>query len=367
MFAPCSGGAAVAAAADPGGGPVIKLYEFHGQKFAVDARYDCTRMLGHGAYGMVVSAVDTSNGEKVAIKKIRSVFEDLVDGKRILREVKLLGFLRHQNLLRLKDMMRPSDPENFSDIYMVTDFMETDLHNIIRSRQRLVDEQIRYFLYQLCCGLHYIHSAGVLHRDLKPSNLLVNTQCDLKICDFGLARGVGDSMTDYVVTRWYRPPELLLLCDRYGPGVDMWGVGCMAVELLTRRPLFAGRDYVHQLNLITDVLGTPSDEDLALVKSDSARRYVQSLPRKSPMPLGTVAVGALPAYIAFVEGLLLMDPRRRLSARDAMRHELFRELYDPSDEQCAPFPFKWELDDVDITEPQLRQGMWAEVVKYRPK
>jgi mitogen-activated protein kinase 1/3 len=115
---------------------------------------------------------------------------------------------------------------------------------------------VQYFLYQLLQGLKYVHSANVLHRDLKPSNLLVNANCDLKIADFGLARTTSDTnfMTEYVVTRWYRAPELLLNCSEYTEAIDVWSVGCIFMELLNRKPLFPGKDYVQQLVLITEVL-----------------------------------------------------------------------------------------------------------------
>lgn len=114
---------------------------------------------------------------------------------------------------------------------------------------------LQYFLYQILRGLKYIHSANVLHRDLKPSNLLLNANCDLKVGDFGLARTTSetDFMTEYVVTRWYRAPELLLNCSEYTAAIDIWSVGCILGEMMTRQPLFPGRDYVHQLKLITEV------------------------------------------------------------------------------------------------------------------
>lgn len=114
---------------------------------------------------------------------------------------------------------------------------------------------LQYFLYQILRGLKYIHSANVLHRDLKPSNLLLNANCDLKICDFGLARTTSetDFMTEYVVTRWYRAPELLLNSSEYTAAIDVWSVGCIFMELMDRKPLFPGRDHVHQLRLLMEV------------------------------------------------------------------------------------------------------------------
>ena len=127
---------------------------------------------------------------------------------------------------------------------------------ILSVLQRLTRYIFQYFLYQLLRGLKYVHSANVLHRDLKPSNLLLNANCDLKIGDFGLARTTSetDFMTEYVVTRWYRAPELLLNCSEYTAAIDIWSVGCILGEIMTRQPLFPGKDYVHQLRLITEVL-----------------------------------------------------------------------------------------------------------------
>ena len=147
-------------------------------------------------------------GEKVAIKKIKDAFSDSIDAKRILREMKLLRhFNSHENIISIFDIMTvPPDTQHFNDIYIVTNLMESDLERIIRSRQVLTDQHFQYFLYQILRSLKYVHSANVLHRDLKPSNILVNANCDLAVCDFGLARGFHiegqDTLTEYVVTRY---------------------------------------------------------------------------------------------------------------------------------------------------------------------
>lgn len=192
-------------------------FRIKNQKFIVDKRYVPIRSLGQGAYGVVCSATDTENDTKVAIKKVSNCFEDLVDGKRILREIKLLRHLRHPNIVSMKDMVNPFSKKEFEDVYLVMDLMDSDLHRIIHSKNKLTDEHHQVFMYQILCGLLYMHSAYVIHRDLKPSNLLVNSNCQLKICDFGLARGVNDypvsveedNLTEYVVTRWYRAPGML--------------------------------------------------------------------------------------------------------------------------------------------------------------
>ena len=160
-----------------------------GTTFTVEKKYELIKQVGLGADGVVCSCNDKKSNTKVAVKKVPNAFEDLVDAKRILREIKLLAFFDHENIISLLDVPRPPSKTNYPDIYIVTDLMETDLHRVIYSKQELSDEHIQYFLYQLLRGLLHIHSANVAHRDLKPSNILVNKNCDLKICDLGLGRG----------------------------------------------------------------------------------------------------------------------------------------------------------------------------------
>uniref|UniRef100_A0A7S3R9T4 Mitogen-activated protein kinase n=1 Tax=Dunaliella tertiolecta TaxID=3047 RepID=A0A7S3R9T4_DUNTE len=209
--------------------------------FEIDEAYTPIKAIGKGAYGVVCSA-KLKDKEKVAIKKIGNAFENLTDARRTLREIKLLRHLRHENIIGIMDIMKPVSRDKFNDVYMVYELMDTDLHQIIRSSQPLTNEHFQYFIYQILRGLKYVHSANVLHRDLKPSNLLLNASCDLKICDFGLARTSTERnfMTEYVVTRWYRAPELLLSCEHYTAAIDIWSVGCILAELLGRRCVCGG-------------------------------------------------------------------------------------------------------------------------------
>lgn len=160
-----------------------------GTTFVVDERYEFIKQIGLGAYGVVCSCYDRKVNNKVAIKKVPNAFDDLVDAKRILREIKLLRYFDHENIISLIDVPKPEAKTGFNDIYIVTDLMETDLHRVIYSRQELTDEHIQYFIYQILRGVLFMHSANVVHRDLKPSNILANKNCDLKICDLGLGRG----------------------------------------------------------------------------------------------------------------------------------------------------------------------------------
>jgi tRNA A-37 threonylcarbamoyl transferase component Bud32 len=244
--------------------------------FVVDKRYTMIRTIGSGAYGVVISATDAKTQSNVAVKMVPKAFSDEIDAKRILREIKLLKHFDHENIIGLLDMMPPNVKyvEDFKDVYLVTDLMETDLHRIIYSKQKLSIDHAQYFIYQVLRGLKYIHSCRVLHRDLKPSNLLVNSNCDLKICDFGLARGLhkdpadpsslgsSDSgtllLTEYVVTRWYRAPEIMLACHEYSYQIDVWSVGCILAELILRKPYFPGDDYIDQVRRRRQPLPIPS-------------------------------------------------------------------------------------------------------------
>jgi serine/threonine protein kinase len=176
--------------------------------------------------------------------------------------MKIMRLLEHENILSLKSILRPEDPNKFNDLYVVTDLMETDLAQIIKSNQPLSEQHIRFFTYQILRGLKYLHSAGILHRDLKPRNLLVNSNCDLKICDFGLSRAnipylmtASAQLTDYIATRWYRAPEVILSQQQYSGTIDVWSVGCILGELYTRKPLLPAQSEHEQMEKINDLLG----------------------------------------------------------------------------------------------------------------
>jgi len=241
-------------------------------------RYTIKEVIGKGSYGVVCSATDNFTGETVAIKKINNVFDHVSDATRILREIKLLRLLRHPDIVEIKHIMLPPSAREFKDIYVVFELLETDLHQVIKANDDLSPEHHQFFLYQLLRGLKYIHTAEVFHRDLKPKNILANSDCKLKICDFGLARPSFNDMpttvfwTDYVATRWYRAPELCgSFFAKYTPAIDIWSIGCIFAEVLLGKPLFAGRNVVHQLELITDLLGTPAPEVIAKVTTQTQR------------------------------------------------------------------------------------------------
>lgn len=245
--------------------------------------------------------------------------------------------------------------------------MDTDLHQIIRSPQELTDPHFQYFVYQILKGLKYVHSAGVLHRDLKPSNLLVNASCDLKIGDFGLARTSTESnnfMTEYVVTRWYRAPELLLSCDSYDAAIDVWSVGCILGELLARKPILPGKDYIDQLKLIIRTLGTPSDEELEFISASKARSYIKALPWSPAPNLMKMFPGASPDAVDLLQRMLQFDPRKRITVEEALAHPWLKELHNTEQEPTAAAAFKFDFEEQKMDEAELREMVAEEMHQY---
>ncbi|KAG8965685.1 Mitogen-activated protein kinase [Tulasnella sp. 425] len=328
------------------------------QTFVVDSEYEFVKELGQGAYGCVVAARHKRTGEGCAIKKITSINTKRILTKRCLREIKLLHHFRgHKNITCLYDMDIIFEPNgNFNEVYLYEELMEADLHAIS-------------FLYQTLCGLKYIHSANVLHRDLKPGNLLVNADCELKICDFGLARGytppggnappskaAGNQgfMTEYVATRWYRAPEIMLSFANYTTAIDVWSVGCILAELLGGKPIFKGRDYVDQLNQILHYLGTPSEDTLRRVGSPRAQDYIRSLPIKPRIPFNTLYPNANPLAIDLLGRMLAFDPARRISCEEALNHPYLAVWHDPNDEPVCQSKFDFTFEEEESMDGMKR-------------
>ncbi|MFS8032920.1 putative mitogen-activated protein kinase CMGC-MAPK family [Helianthus anomalus] len=346
--------------------------------------YEIQEVVGKGSYGVVAAAVDTHTGEKVAIKKINDVFEHVSDATRILREIKLLRLLKHPDIVEIKHIMLPPCRREFKDIYVVFELMESDLDEVIKVNDDLTPEHHQFFLYQLLRALKYIHTAHVFHRDLKPKNILANADCKLKICDFGLARALLDDTpsaifwTDYVATRWYRAPELCgSFFSKYTPAIDIWSIGCIFAEMLTGKPLFPGRNVVHQLELVTDLLGSPSPEIISRIRNDKARRYLNSMPKKTPIPFSQKFPTADPLALRLLERLIAFDPADRISAEEISISKTLRFSTDPyfyglanletepSKEPISKLEFEFERRR--LTKNDVRELIYREILEYHPQ
>ncbi|KAL5523306.1 TMK1_2 [Sanghuangporus sanghuang] len=341
--------------------------------FAKDSNYEVIEVIGEGAYGIVCSAIHIPTGRKVAIKRI-TPFDHSMFCLRTLREIKLLRHFDHENIISILDILRPPSLAEFREVYLVQELMETDMHRVIRT-QELSDDHCQYFIYQTLRALKALHSADVLHRDLKPSNLLLNANCDLKLCDFGLARSarpppnVDDTstfMTEYVATRWYRAPEVMLTFKEYTRAIDIWSVGCILAEMLSGKPLFPGRDYHHQLSLILDVLGTPSIDDFYAISSPRSREYIRALPFRKKRNLATLFPNANPLAVDLMEKCLTFSPKKRVQVDEALKHPYLEPYHDPMDEPTAPplDPSFFHFDNgVQLSKEDLKELIYEEVMR----
>jgi nemo like kinase len=280
--------------------------------------------IGCGAFGVVWAARDPRTGRRIALKKLPNVFQSLVSCRRVYRELKMLCSFDHDNVLSALDILLPPD-KNLNEIYIATELMQTDLHRIIVSQQALTTEHIKVFVYQILRGLKYLHSAKILHRDIKPGNLLVNSNCLLKICDFGLSRVVDmdrvEPLTHEVVTQYYRAPEILMGSRHYTTAVDMWSVGCVLAELLSRHILFQANGPMQQLDLIVDLIGIPELSDLSSA-CDAARQHILRRPRSPPDINLLYALSSECSHevVHLLCQLLVFNPERRITATNALYH-----------------------------------------------
>jgi len=338
-------------------------------------------VVGEGAYGIVCSAIHKPTGTRVAIKRIEP-FSHSMFALRTLRELKLLIYLSEngvsENIISILDIIKPTSLSSFNEVYLIQELMETDMHRVIRT-QDLSDDHAQYFIYQTLRALKALHSADVIHRDLKPSNLLLNANCDLKVCDFGLARSVmtaepagsGEAgfMTEYVATRWYRAPEIMLTFKQYTKAIDVWSIGCILAEMLSGKPLFPGRDYHHQLTLILDVTGTPTLDDFYAIGNRRSRDYIRALPFRKKKSFKEIFPSASLGACDFLEKTLTFDPKKRYTAEQALAHPYLESYHDPSDEPTAP-PldpdfFEFDLHKDDISRDQLKELLYAEIMAFR--
>lgn len=198
--------------------------------------------------------------------------------------------------------------------------MDTDLHAVIRANI-LEDIHKQYIMYQCFKCLKYMHSANILHRDLKPSNLLLNSECHVKVADFGLARSLDTKdpdtiplLTDYVATRWYRAPEILLGSNKYTKGVDMWSMGCILAELLLGKPVFPGTSTLNQLDRVMELIGRPTQDDIEAIDCPLASTMLESLPPTKHRKLRDLFPTASDDALDLLRKLMQFNPHKRLTA-----------------------------------------------------
>ncbi|KAL1955494.1 hypothetical protein VTO42DRAFT_8520 [Malbranchea cinnamomea] len=302
-----------------------------------------------GSYGWVSRAREVATGEIVAIKKLK--MENAQDGFPVtgLREIQTLMQARHPNIVRLREIVMG---DKMDDVYLVMDFLEHDLKTLLDDmREPFLPSETKTLLLQVISAVEFLHSHWIMHRDLKTSNLLLNNRGEIKLADFGMARYFGDpppKLTQLVVTLWYRAPELLLGAEKYGPEIDMWSVGCIFGELLTKEPLLRGKNEVGQLSEIFALTGPPTSVTWPSFRSLPNAKSLR-LPPATASTSGP-AVPLLPrskfpylttAGLTLLSNLLALNPAKRPTAKDCLSHPYFSEDPKPKAKEMFPtFPSK---------------------------
>ena len=282
--------------------------------------FEIVKNLGSGGFGNVLLCIEKSTGRKVAIKEMKKnykTFEDCLQEKEVLS----LRKIKHENVVRLLQIFRENDK-----MFLVFELLQESLLDTISKRTKpFTDEEVRYIAKQILTGLQTVHKQGFFHRDMKPDNLMWDSEGTLKITDFGLAKEIRSRppYTEYVSTRWYRAPEIILKHPFYNSPVDIWAVGCILAELYTLKPLFPGTSETDQLFKICNICGSPSEstwpDGWHLLQKHQYR-----LPQMSPTPISFLLNQACPEAVSLIQSMLQLDPKLRPSASQCLQHPFFQ-------------------------------------------
>lgn len=296
---------------------------------STNIHYDRLEKIGEGTYGVVYKAVDKLTGELVALKKIRLEGESEGVPSTAIREISLLKELKHPNIVRLIDVVHVE-----KRLFLVFEYLNKDLKRFMDSCEEDIPlKLVKSFLKQLLAGIFYCHTHRTLHRDLKPQNLLIDVKGNIKLADFGLARAFGvplRSFTHEVVTLWYRAPEILLGTRVYTTALDIWSLGCIFAEMVSRKPLFPGDSEIDQIFRIFRTLGTPDEKVWPGVSQ--LPDYKPLFPRWDPQEMKQIIPNLGIAGEDLLKKMLTYDPNRRITAKDALYHKFLEdaELVSPT-------------------------------------
>ena len=286
-------------------------------------KYEVMGIVGEGAYGIVYKCRNKETNDYVAIKKFKETEDEIVK-KTMKRELRVLQLLKNENIVEFKEAFKKK-----GNLYLVFEYVEKNLLEILQETPKGLDPGlIKNVIYQLCKAIKYLHDMSIIHRDIKPENLLIDANLKLKLCDFGFARTIKGSgkehLTDYVATRWYRSPELLITSGVYGTEIDYWAIGCIMGELIDGNPLFPGENETDQLHVIQKVLGNLTDEQMDLFYKNPLYHGRKLLDVSKPETLERRYMGKMSKVgISFMKSLLSIDPRTRLIGEAVFQHPYF--------------------------------------------
>ncbi|XP_077100422.1 serine/threonine-protein kinase MAK isoform X13 [Siphateles boraxobius] len=322
-------------------------------------RYTTFKQLGDGTYGSVLMGKSNESGELVAIKRMKRKFYSWEECMN-LREVKSLKKLNHANVVKLKEVIREND-----HLYFVFEYMKENLYQLMKDRENkmFTENELRNIMFQVLSGLAFVHKHGFFHRDMKPENLLCMGPELVKIADFGLAREIRSRppYTDYVSTRWYRAPEVLLRSPVYSSPIDIWAVGCIMAELYTLRPLFPGNSEVDEIFKICQVLGTVKKSDWPEGYQLAAAMNFR-FPQCVPTPLKTLIPNATNEALDLMRDFLHWDPKKRPSAAKALRYPYFQVGQVLGPRPMTPDVRKAQIKTVLPSEPRSELQCVSETV-----
>jgi len=338
---------------------------------SVHLQFEITKKLGKGAYGVVWKGTDKSTKKAVAVKKCFDAFRNSTDAQRTYREVMYLQALKgHENIVQLLHII---SAENHQDLYLIFECMETDLHVAIRANI-LQEIHRKFIIYQVLKALKYMHSAGLIHRDMKPSNILLNSKCEVKLCDFGLMRSissVGEAkqlLTDYVATRWYRSPEVLVGCTQYSQAIDLWALGCILGEMISGSPIFQGTDTLRQLKKIIEVCGIPSKDEIYVLQEltpvNKIEPFLMECDSSSKQNLADLCNGASGEALDFMNLTFQYCPHSRISAETGLSHPYVRDFHKPNDSVSEPnYPHDKKIklaigDNMKLSPDEYRKSLY---------
>ena len=294
-------------------------------------KFDVIGIVGEGAYGIVYKCRNKETKEYVAIKKFKESEDEIVK-KTMRRELKVLQVLKNDNIVEFKQAFKQK-----GNLYLVFEFIDKNLLELLeQSPTGLSPQLIKNLIFQLCKAVKYLHDQNIIHRDVKPENLLIDNKMNLKLCDFGFARKIlnnkNENLTDYVATRWYRSPELLITGGIYGPEVDYWAIGCIMGELADGKPIFPGENEIDQIHCIQKVLGNLPDDQIETFYSNPIYAGKNLLNVEKPETLERRYMGILPKIaISFMKGLLELDPKKRLCGEKVFQHPYFAGLVETTE------------------------------------
>ena len=311
-------------------------------------KYQMLEVIGEGAYGIVYKCKNTQTNELVAIKKFLDEYEKLPK-KEINREIFTLQISKHENIVKLIEAF-----VNKGYLYLVFEYAEKNLLQLIEEKPKgLNQELIRSFIYQICKAVSYLHKKNIIHRDIKPENILIKDDSKIELCDFGFARKMKineksntyEKMTDYMATRWYRAPELILGQGNYGPEIDFWSIGCLIGEMATGEAMFPGDNQINQLEYIIKLIGNLPD-NLVKFYNDNPNFNINKLfTVDKPETLEKKYEKYLiPDAIDFMKGLLELDPKKRLNAETVFEHKYF-ECYKKNERNTNNLLFSFSIDE----------------------